>query len=313
MNSSSSGIGSLVGFSQSIADLVDLCLPRTCTILVRSADLLGRGNGSGWCFSDRHIVTNHHVVEGTGGLVNVRFPHQPPKRGRVVGSDPLTDLAVIEVDSCSVNPFQVRVDPPIRTGEVCFTMGAPDGLEESVSMGIISGLHRQIEMADVKYEEAIQVDAAINPGNSGGPLLDSTGNVIGVNFLKNLGRSAREGNPLTLIAFAISGEVVVDIVPELVAHGQVQRGALGVSISQIATEIDGSISPAIEVQNAAQSSPFMTGDLILSCNGTPLRRRYDLMRMLNRGAIGSQLRFDVRRSGEAISVSAEVREKSSST
>lgn len=288
----------LQSLSNSISELVASCLPRTCTILVTSTDLSGSGNGSGWCYSERHVVTNHHVVDDAGGIVNVRFPGQKIKRGRVLGSDPLTDLAVIEVDACDVEPFEVRTNPPLRTGELCLTMGAPRGFEESVSLGIVSALHRQLIQGDIKFEEAIQTDAAVNPGNSGGPLLDAWGRVIGVNFLK-LGTSPM---PTTQISFAIPNEVVLDIVPELISHGAIVRASIGVSISQVATEVDGRSQSAVQIQKVRNNTPLQPGDLILECQGSAIHRRYDLMRLLNRSAIGTSLKMKVLREGAIISL-----------
>jgi S1-C subfamily serine protease len=221
------------------------------------------------------------------------------KTGRVLGSDAITDLAVIEVDNVGVEPFKVRPDLPLR-GELSMTLGSPLGeFNESVSLGIISGLHRQIDMGTHKFEEAIQTDATINSGNSGGPLIDMVGRIIGVNFCSR--RDAAQLN------FAIPSEVVLDIVPELIAHGSITRAGLGIAISAVPVTVDGQMRTAVEVQRTTDGSPLLKGDIILAINGSKIERRYDLMRHLNRSAIGRTVNLLVYRGESVLEISAEAR------
>ncbi len=263
--------------------------------------MIANGSGSGWCLDANHVVTNHHVISSSLEQVRVRLPGQIEKVGRVLGSDPITDLAVIEVDNVGVEPFRVRPDLP-RRGELSMTLGSPLGdFNESVSLGIISGLHRQIDMGTHKFEEAIQTDATINPGNSGGPLVDMRGQIIGVNFCSR--RDAAQLN------FAIPSEVVLDIVPELIAHGSISRAGLGIAISAVPVTVGGQLRTAVEVQRTTDESPLLKGDIILAINGAKVERRYDLMRHLNRSAIGRSVNLLVYRNEEVVEVSAEARER----
>lgn len=289
----------LLAFSDALTQLVTASLPRTASIWVKGQDMMANGSGSGWCLDTRHVVTNHHVVSDSIDQVRVRLPGQVEKTGRVLGSDAITDLAVIEVDNVGVEPFKVRPDLPLR-GELSMTLGSPLGeFNESVSLGIISGLHRQIDMGTHKFEEAIQTDATINSGNSGGPLIDMVGRIIGVNFCSR--RDAAQLN------FAIPSEVVLDIVPELIAHGSITRAGLGIAISAVPVTVDGQLRTAVEVQRTTDGSPLLKGDIILAINGSKIERRYDLMRHLNRSAIGRTVNLLVYRGESVLEISAEAR------
>jgi S1-C subfamily serine protease len=289
----------LLAFSDALTQLVTASLPRTASIWVKGQDMMANGSGSGWCLDTRHVVTNHHVVSDSIDQVRVRLPGQVEKTGRVLGSDAITDLAVIEVDNVGVEPFKVRPDLPLR-GELSMTLGSPLGeFNESVSLGIISGLHRQIDMGTHKFEEAIQTDATINSGNSGGPLIDMVGRIIGVNFCSR--RDAAQLN------FAIPSEVVLDIIPELIAHGSITRAGLGIAISAVPVTVDGQLRTAVEVQRTTDGSPLLKGDIILAINGSKIERRYDLMRHLNRSAIGRTVNLLVYRGESVLEISAEAR------
>ena len=291
----------LVAFSEALTQLAATALPRTASIWVKGQDMMANGSGSGWCLDANHVVTNHHVIRDSLDQVRVRLPGQVEKVGRVVGSDSITDLAVIEVDNVGVEPFRVRPELPLR-GELSMTLGSPLGeFNESVSLGIISGLHRQIDMGTHKFEEAIQTDATINSGNSGGPLVDMTGLIIGVNFCSR--RDAAQLN------FAIPSEVVLDIVPELIAHGSISRAGLGIAISAVPVTVGGQMRTAVEVQRTTDRSPLLKGDIILAVNGTKIERRYDLMRHLNRSAIGKSVNLLVYRNEDVLEVSAEAHER----
>jgi S1-C subfamily serine protease len=296
MSKLSENLSPLLAQSQALVDLVAISLPRTASIWVKAQDMVANGSGSGWCLDSNHIVTNHHVVKDSIDYVRVRLPGQSEKIGRVVGSDAITDLAVIEVDDAGVEPFVIR-EAPLQRGELSMTLGSPLGeFTDSVSLGIISGLNRQIDMGTHKFEEAIQTDATINPGNSGGPLIDMTGQLIGVNFCSR--RDAAQLN------FAIPTEVVTDIVPELISHGAIMRASLGIAISAVPVTADGEHRSAVEVQRTNDDSPLKKGDVILAINGAKIQRRYDLMRQLNRSAVGTVVNLSIARGADILDVTA---------
>lgn len=288
-------VGILETLSLEIADLAAGALPRTCSVWTKSEDLAAGGSGSGWVYDNDHIVTNEHVVSGFADQVKIRFPNQTEKIGKVVGSDVLTDLAIVRVPRIEAAPMMRRVTPELRRGELCMTLGSPLGeFSESVSLGVISGLNRQIDMGTHKFEEAIQVDATINSGNSGGPLIDMSGNLIGVNFCSR--RDAAQIN------FAIPTEVVEDVIPELLAHGSIKRAGLGVAISSVPVSVKGDLRTAVEVQRVRDGSKLRRGDVILAVDGNKVERRYDLMRRLNRESIGRVVTLHVYRDEQILEV-----------
>lgn len=288
-------------FSEDLVRLVDAVLPRTASIWIRTPD--GVSTGSGWCFDESHVVTNHHVVDQRMVDCRIRFSGQLEKRGEFVGSDPKTDLAVIRVDDPGVTPLEVRIDPQPRRGEFVMALGYPLEFDESVSIGIVSGLGRQVQLSrDVKIEEAIQTDATINSGNSGGPLVDLDGRLIGVNFA-----SRREAAQINL---AIPAEIVRDVVPELVEFGNVRRASLGVSISAVPSTVKGQFTNSVEVQATREGSQLRRGDIILAINGKKVTRRYDVIRNLNRSTIGKTVALVVFRNGQVMDLEVVTSEQS---
>jgi serine protease Do len=299
MSSGSRYLGEFGRFSEEIVELVKVALPRTASVWVEAEG--GRGNGSGWSYDEVHVVTNHHVIDGMNPNCRIRFSGQLEQQGTVVGSDVKTDLAVIRIDHMPVTPFEVRLDPPPRRGEFVMTLGCPLAFDETVSIGIVSGLGRQVPLSrDAKIEEAIQTDATINPGNSGGPLVDLAGRVIGVNFASRADAAQ--------LNFAIPAEIVQDVVPELIRHGNVRRASLGVGISAVPSMVNGELRSAVEVQAVHEGSPLRRGDVILAINGTKVQRRYDLMRNLNRSVIGKTVNLHVFRNNEVVELGVETRE-----
>lgn len=284
----------LMQFSDELVALVEMVRQRTVTVSGMNVDLSNGGLGSGWLFDVHgHIVTNHHVVHGLVRDLRVQFAGRPAVPAYLVGSDAETDLAVVRCDITNLPLHPLVLRPlPARLGELCLAVGSPLRFRESVSWGIVSGLSRQLPTEYGFIEESIQTDAAINPGNSGGPLVDCLGNVIGVNVAKH--------GDAENIGFAIAAEIVADVVPEIILHGAVARGTLGISINET-WEDDGSAQQVIKVARIrVESSQFHVDDVIIAINDVPMRRRYDVRKALARHAIGSTLRVIVRRGAQSL-------------
>ncbi|MGE5254171.1 MAG: trypsin-like peptidase domain-containing protein, partial [Planctomycetaceae bacterium] len=185
-----------------------------------------KGLGSGIIIDPKgHIVTNYHVAGGASQLkVFLSDGSQYP--AKLVGGDPKTDLAVIQISAKGNLPYLSFGDSDkLEVGEWVVSIGAPRALENTVTQGIISAKHRQGVVDPSSYQDFLQTDAAINPGNSGGPLLNLKGEVIGVNAV-----IASESGGFEGIGFAIPSNMARHISKELMAHGKVERGWLGVSI-----------------------------------------------------------------------------------
>jgi putative serine protease PepD len=190
-----------------------------------------RAQGSGFVIdSDGHIVTNDHVVDGAKS-VSVRFWNGDTYKASVVGTDPSTDLGVIKVDAPEsvLHPVQFGNSDSVQVGDTAIAIGSPFGLEETVTAGIVSALHRQMEAPNnFTINDSIQTDAAINHGNSGGPLLNINGDVIGVNSQIRSDSGGSDG-----VGFAIPSNTVKSIAETLIGSGKVEHAYLGVSVQPI--------------------------------------------------------------------------------
>lgn len=284
----------LTQLNAELISLLESCVARTCTIFPMQMNVRTGSHGSGWLYSQDIVVTNHHVVDGASGEVMIRTGNNGEIRAKVLGSDERTDLAVLRATGFKATPFVMREEGP-RIGELCLAIGTPmdKSLQNSVSLGVVGGVGRQVALKEVRFEEAIQTDATINPGNSGGPLVDVVGQVIGVNFLGTNSRSGFSG-----VGFAIPAEIVREIVPELVEHGSVARATIGASITSRQLKTPNGFASAIEVSKVEKGSPLSVGDIVISVNGQQVTRRYDLIKMLNRRVIGTNLEMEVVRDGK---------------
>jgi S1-C subfamily serine protease len=192
---------------------------------------LRQAQGSGFVYdTDGHIVTNEHVVDGARS-VSVRFWNGDTYKATVVGSDPSTDLGVIKVDAPQslLTPLAVGDSAKVLVGDGVVAIGSPFGLEETVTSGIVSALHRQMQAPNrFTINDSIQTDAAINHGNSGGPLLSSEGEVIGINA-----QIAGETGANVGVGFAIPSNTITTIADQLIATGKVEHAYLGVSVQTI--------------------------------------------------------------------------------
>jgi S1-C subfamily serine protease len=190
-----------------------------------------RSQGSGFVYDSKgHIVTNEHVVDGASS-VSVRFSNGDIHDATVVGSDPSTDLAVIKVDAPEslLTPLELGDSSKLVVGDGVVAIGSPFGLEETITSGIVSALHRQMRAPNnFTINDSIQTDAAINHGNSGGPLLNAQGQVVGVNSQIRSDSGGSDG-----VGFAIPSNTVRSIATQLIGTGKVEHAYLGVEVQTI--------------------------------------------------------------------------------
>ncbi|HVY49162.1 MAG TPA: trypsin-like peptidase domain-containing protein [Minicystis sp.] len=192
------------------------------------AQEVAAGSGSGFVWdADGHIVTNFHVVDGARSL-RVTFQGQKTFDGKLVGVEPHKDIAVIQVDAPKelLHPVQVAQHTQLDVGQKAIAIGNPFGLDHTLTVGVVSALGRQIVGAGgVTIRDMIQTDAAINPGNSGGPLLDSAGQLIGMNTMIYSKSGASAG-----IGFAVPASTIARVVPQIIKHGHAEQLGIGVQI-----------------------------------------------------------------------------------
>lgn len=289
-------ISAMAAFSGELADLIERLMPNVAALRGEKADG-GWVAGSGFVLDgSRHVVTNNHVVDVDGGYAFAAAMHgYPTQPVRILGRDPFTDLAVLELSEPHTTSLPLR-ESPARIGEFCLAMGNPLGeYPESVSVGIVSGLSRQAVVAEGvrPLQNMIQTDAAINHGNSGGPLVDLSGQVIGVNTC------GVQGEGVQGMGFAIPAQTVGRITAMLIADGRVTRATLGVAVADRDVEIEGGTAKREVVTKVKDTnSPFHQGDVLLSIGGVLIEGRAALFDVLGAGLIGHKTAVEVWRDGE---------------
>ena len=269
-----------------------------------------QGMGSGVIISaDGYIVTNHHVVQA-GDAIHVALGDTRSFEAELVGTDPATDLAIVKIDAFDL-PFLSWGDSGmLRVGEMVVAVGNPFGLNQTVTMGIISAVGRaNVGIAD--YEDFIQTDAAINPGNSGGALVNLQGELIGI----NTAIFSRSGGYMG-IGFAIPSNMVKTVTRSLKTHGKMVRGWLGVSIqdlsSDLADQFDVPDTKGALVTDVIEDSPahgqFRRGDIIRHYGGRPVDNSTRLRTSVAETPPGTEMTIGIIREGREQSLSVAIRQ-----
>ena len=260
-----------------------------------------RGIGTGFIFrEDGYILTNNHVIEGADEI-KVTFFDGREFTGKVIGADPLTDIAVVKVEAENLPTLSLGDSDAARVGEFVVAIGNPYGLSHTVTMGVLSAKGRAVPSGDTgqEYENFLQTDAAINPGNSGGPLLNLDGEVIGINtaiipFAQGVG-------------FAIPINMAKSILDQLIERGKVVRAWLGVYIQNITTEIgkqfgyegtEGALVADVIENGPAAKANFQRGDIILSVNDQKITDTKNLQNTIRSLKPGDSAKIEIWRNGE---------------
>ena len=256
-----------------------------------------QAQGSGWVYdTDGHIVTNDHVVDGATSI-KVRFWDGRTYSASVVGTDRSTDLAVIKVDapSSELHPLRVGDSTELQVGDGVVAIGSPFGLEETVTSGIVSALHRQMQAPNgFTINDSIQTDAAINHGNSGGPLLNTQGQVVGINAQIKSQSGGNEG-----VGFSIPSSTVKSVASQLIASGKAVHAYLGVSIDSTAAN---ALLAGVQDNTPAASAGLKKGDVITTLNGTTIASGDDLSRAIDAHKPGDKVSVTYKRGGSEHSV-----------
>jgi serine protease Do len=258
--------------------------------------------GTGFVISpDGYILTNNHVIEDVD-KIEVQFEDGNKYDAKVVGRDPRTDVALIRVEPKGALPSLPLGDSEsVRPGDWVVAIGNPFGLSHTVTAGIVSARHREIN-ADPdarRFDDFIQTDAAINPGNSGGPLISLAGEVIGINTAINPRANT--------IGFAVPINIAKDVLPQLRASGKVSRGWLGVYIQPIEPEMaeilgledtKGALVSKVEPGSPADEAGLKSGDVVVEFNGRPIEKMEELPRHVANAGVGKKLELVALRKGE---------------
>jgi S1-C subfamily serine protease len=249
-----------------------------------------RGSGSGFVFTpDGLILTNSHVVSGTGNL-EVTVSDGRRYRASIVGDDPSSDLAVIRISAPGLIAASLGDSEKIRVGQLAIAIGNPYGFQYSVTAGVISALGRSLRSRSGRLiDNVLQTDAALNPGNSGGPLLNSLGEVIGVNTAVIL--------PAQGLCFAVAINTAKFVAGQLIKLGRIRRAYLGIGgqtvgiprallRAQNLKDESGVLVISVEPESPAKTAQLQEGDIIVALDETPVRSVDDLHRILTEARIG---------------------------
>jgi serine protease Do len=261
-----------------------------------------QGLGSGVVVSrEGHILTNNHVIAGAQEILVV-LDETRQRPARVVGADPQTDIAVLQIEGEDLTPIAFGRSADVRIGEFVLAIGNPFGVGRTVTMGIVSATGRG-DLGIVGYEDFIQTDAAINPGNSGGALLDQNGRLIGINTAILSGGRGFQG-----IGFAVPIDMARQVMEQVVERGRVVRGFLGISVQDVTPAVarsfgldqpTGTLVGDVSSGSPAHRAGLQRGDIITEIDGTPVRNSRQLRLTIASIAPGTSVRLTVLRDGTA--------------
>jgi serine protease Do len=250
---------------------------------------------------DGTILTNNHVIDGASDI-KVYLSDKREFKAKLVGADPKTDIAVLKIDAGGLPTLPLGDSSQLNVGDLIFAIGDPFGIGETATMGIVSATGRgQLGIED--YENFIQTDAAINPGNSGGAMIDIHGNLVGINTaILSHGSGGNEG-----VGFAIPMSMAKPVMDQILSHGKVVRGYLGVHIQDLSPEIakafnynlsGGALIGDVSPNTPASKAGLQKGDVIVKLDGQPVSDYVDLRLRISQMAPGTSVKLDVWRDGK---------------
>jgi serine protease Do len=251
--------------------------------------------------SDGTILTNNHVIDGASDI-KVQLADKREFNAKLIGSDPRTDIAVLKIDATGLPTLAVGDSSKLQVGDVIFAVGEPFGLGGSATMGIVSATGRS-GLGIENYEDFIQTDAAINPGNSGGAMVDLHGNLIGINTAIETGG----GQGSVGIGFAIPINMAHSVMDQIVMHGKVVRGFLGLVPQDVTPQIakqfglsgpGGALIAEVSPDTPASRAGLKRGDVILKVNGEPVSSANDLRLRISQTAPGTNVNLAISHDGK---------------
>lgn len=274
------------------------------------------GQGSGVIVSpDGYILTNNHVIDGAR-TVTITLPDKREFPGKIVGADPKTDLAVVKIDGHNLPSVSWGDAATLQVGEYVLAVGNPFGLNSTVTLGIVSALGRG-HMGITQYEDFIQTDAAINPGNSGGALVNTKGELVGINTAIFSQTGGYQG-----VGFAVPTSMSKPIYESLVKNGKVVRGFLGVSIQDLTHDLaksfgikdgKGALISEVGDESPAGEAGLKQGDIVTTYQGALIEDAVALQREVTKTAVGTKVTIQVVRNGHEKQLTVTIGEQPETT
>ena len=262
-----------------------------------------------------YVLTNNHVVAGADDI-EVTIAAGTTVKAKVLGTDPDTDLAVLQIPADHLTALPVADSSKLRVGDFVVAIGEPFGLGQTVTSGIVSALGRS-GLRSSGYQNYIQTDASINPGNSGGPLVDLRGELVGINSMIYSPSGGNVG-----IGFAIPSNLAMGVMRQLIATGHVKRGVLGVETQDVTPQIanmlalkdtHGAVVTRVRAGTPAETAGLRPGDVIVSLDGKPVTGDQDLRNIEGLTATGATVSVGVLRDGKALTVSTTLKAQQTRT
>ena len=273
-----------------------------------------RSLGSGFVVDAAgYVITNAHLV-GDGRDIVVRLADRREFEAAVVGVDPPSDIALLRIEASGLEAVKIGDPAKLRPGEWVAAIGSPFGLERSITAGIVSAVGRTLP--EESFVPFIQTDVAVNPGNSGGPLFNLRGEVVGVNSVIYSDTGGYQG-----LSFAIPIDVVMEVVAQLLAHGKVTRGRIGVRLQAVTAELakafklpraSGALVVDVFGGSAAERAAILPGDVVVSFGGKQVETDTDLVRLTAAAKPGSMVEVELVRFGVPVTARVRVDEARSS-
>ena len=267
----------------------------------------GSGTGSGFVVSaDGYIVTNAHVVDDARGDIEVKIGDRDALEAELVGEDASTDIALLKVSASDLKPLTLGDSSRVEVGDPAYAIGNPFGLDRTLTVGVVSALHRSIDAPNgFSIDDVIQTDAAINPGNSGGPLFNPAGQVIGVNSQIETRSGGNVG-----IGFAVPSNTVKNVIEQLRETGKVSHAYLGV---QVRDADDGVEITGLADDGPAAQAGLRAGDVITELGGKQVEGASALTSLVDERKPGDSVEVKIRRGGDTQTLTVELGERPATT
>ena len=289
-------------YSRSVSSVVERVGAAVC--LIEVSDGQRGGHGSGFAIApDGLVITNSHVVHHASRIV-AHFPDGTKSSARLIGEDPTSDVALLRIDATEVPFVPLGHSSALRVGQIAIAIGNPLGFQATVTAGVVSALGRALPSANGRMiDDVIQTDAALNPGNSGGPLLNSRGEVIGVNTAIIPGAQG--------ICFAVAADLVRVVISDLIRFGRMRRGYIGVAgadirlprraLSKLNLAEDRAVHViGVETGSPAAKAGLREGDVVLTLRNKATRGVASLMKLLDGETIGVACELSILRGSQII-------------